>query len=125
MAQYGGRNRVIVRVDSRPGTGPAMMNTIEPDVVMACAGDIPTLETIAAAWWLRHHIPELKVRVVNVVDLMTLYPRICTRMVWIIIPSSSISLKTDPWYSRSMAIHAPFMRSSMDAPMSRVSMCVV
>ncbi|GER90748.1 putative phosphoketolase [Dictyobacter vulcani] len=47
---------------------------VEPDVVMACAGDIPTLETIAAAWWLRHHIPELKVRVVNVVDLMTLYP---------------------------------------------------
>lgn len=46
---------------------------IEPDVVLACAGDIPTLETIAAAWWLRHHIPELKVRVVNVVDLMTLY----------------------------------------------------
>ena len=47
---------------------------IEPDVVLACAGDIPTLETVAAAWWLRHHIPELKVRVVNVVDLMTLYP---------------------------------------------------
>ena len=49
-------------------------NHLEPDVVLACAGDIPTLETIAAAWWLRHHIPELKVRVVNVVDLMTLYP---------------------------------------------------
>lgn len=47
---------------------------IEPDVVLACAGDIPTLETIAAAWWLRQHIPELKVRVVNVVDLMALYP---------------------------------------------------
>ncbi|GHO57003.1 phosphoketolase [Ktedonobacter robiniae] len=47
---------------------------VEPDVVMACAGDIPTLETVAAAWWLRQHIPELKVRVVNVVDLMTLYP---------------------------------------------------
>jgi xylulose-5-phosphate/fructose-6-phosphate phosphoketolase len=47
---------------------------IEPDVVLACAGDVPTLETIAAAWWLRHHLPELKVRVVNVVDLMTLYP---------------------------------------------------
>src|SRR5438094_2780823 len=46
---------------------------VEPDVVLACAGDIPTLETVAAAWWLRHHIPELKVRVVNVVDLMTLY----------------------------------------------------
>jgi len=47
---------------------------IEPDVVLACAGDIPTLETVAAAWWLRHHLPELKVRLVNVVDLMTLYP---------------------------------------------------
>ena len=49
-------------------------NMVEPDVVLACAGDIPTLETVAAAWWLRQHIPELKVRVVNVVDLMTLYP---------------------------------------------------
>jgi xylulose-5-phosphate/fructose-6-phosphate phosphoketolase len=47
---------------------------IEPDVILACAGDIPTQETIAAAWWLRHHMPELKVRVVNVVDLMKLYP---------------------------------------------------
>ncbi len=47
---------------------------IEPDVVLACAGDIPTLETVAAAWWLRQHLPELKVRVVNVVDLMKLYP---------------------------------------------------
>ncbi len=47
----------------------------EPDVVLACAGDIPTLETVAAAHWLREHAPELKVRVVNVVDLMTLFPR--------------------------------------------------
>jgi xylulose-5-phosphate/fructose-6-phosphate phosphoketolase len=47
----------------------------EPDVVLAAAGDIPTLETVAAAWWLRRHLPELKVRVVNVVDLMTLFPR--------------------------------------------------
>ncbi len=46
----------------------------EPDVVMACAGDIPTLETIAAAAWLRENIPEMKVRVVNVVDLMALFP---------------------------------------------------
>jgi xylulose-5-phosphate/fructose-6-phosphate phosphoketolase len=46
---------------------------IEPDVVLACAGDIVTMETVAAAWLLRHHLPELKVRVVNVVDLMTLY----------------------------------------------------
>ncbi len=45
---------------------------IEPDVVLACAGDIVTMETVAAAWLLRHHLPELKVRVVNVVDLMKL-----------------------------------------------------
>src|SRR6266704_815747 len=44
---------------------------IEPDVVLACAGDTPTQETVAAAWWLRRYLPELKVRVVNVVDLMT------------------------------------------------------
>jgi xylulose-5-phosphate/fructose-6-phosphate phosphoketolase len=49
----------------------------EPDVVLACAGDVMTMETVAAAWWLRRHLPELKVRVVNIVDLMTLYiPRI-------------------------------------------------
>ncbi len=47
---------------------------IEPDVVLACSGDVMTMETVAAAWWLRHHIPELKVRVVNVVDLTKLYP---------------------------------------------------
>jgi xylulose-5-phosphate/fructose-6-phosphate phosphoketolase len=47
----------------------------EPDVVLAAAGDIPTLEAVAAAWWLRRHAPEMKVRVVNVVDLMTLFPR--------------------------------------------------
>ncbi len=46
----------------------------EPDVVLAAAGDVPTLETVAAAWWLRRHAPELRVRVVNVVDLMTLFP---------------------------------------------------
>ena len=47
----------------------------EPDVIMACAGDVPTLETLAAVTLLREHLPELKVRVVNVVDLMTLQPR--------------------------------------------------
>jgi xylulose-5-phosphate/fructose-6-phosphate phosphoketolase len=46
----------------------------EPDVVMACAGDIPTLETLSAVALLRRHLPELKVRVVNVVDLMRLQP---------------------------------------------------
>ncbi|NOT75700.1 MAG: phosphoketolase family protein [Cyclobacteriaceae bacterium] len=47
----------------------------EPDVVMACAGDVPTLETIAAVQLLREHLPELKIRVINVVDLMTLQPQ--------------------------------------------------
>ncbi len=46
----------------------------EPDVVMACAGDVPTLETLAAVSLLRQHLPDLRVRVVNVVDLMTLVP---------------------------------------------------
>jgi xylulose-5-phosphate/fructose-6-phosphate phosphoketolase len=46
----------------------------DTDVVMACAGDVPTLETLAAVDILRHHIPDLRVRVVNVVDLMTLQP---------------------------------------------------
>jgi len=46
----------------------------EPDVVMACAGDVPTLETLAAVDILRHELPELRIRVVNVVDLMRLQP---------------------------------------------------
>ena len=48
---------------------------LEPDVVMACAGDVPTLETLAAVSILRRELPQLKIRVVNVVDLMTLQPR--------------------------------------------------
>jgi len=47
---------------------------VEPDVVLACAGDIPTLETVAAAALVREHLPDLAVRVVNVVDLMRLEP---------------------------------------------------
>ncbi len=46
----------------------------EPDAVMACAGDIPTLETLAAVDLLRQHFPDIKIRVVNVVDLMTIQP---------------------------------------------------
>ncbi|OLC24402.1 MAG: phosphoketolase [Chloroflexi bacterium 13_1_40CM_65_17] len=49
-------------------------DTGDPDVVMACAGDVPTLETLAAVDLLRMHLPDLKVRVVNVVDLMMLQP---------------------------------------------------
>jgi len=47
----------------------------EPDIIMACAGDVPTLETLAAVKILREHLPDLKIRVINVVDLMTLQPR--------------------------------------------------
>jgi xylulose-5-phosphate/fructose-6-phosphate phosphoketolase len=47
-------------------------NDTEPDAVMACAGDIPTLETLAAVDLLRQHFPDIKIRVVNVVDLMTI-----------------------------------------------------
>ena len=46
----------------------------EPDLVMAAAGDVPTLETLAAVALLRHHLPSLKIRVINVVDLMKLQP---------------------------------------------------
>ena len=50
-------------------------DTSEPDVVMACAGDVPTLETLAAVTLLRAYVPDIRVRVVNVVDLMVLQPK--------------------------------------------------
>jgi xylulose-5-phosphate/fructose-6-phosphate phosphoketolase len=46
----------------------------KPDIVLACAGDVSTMETLAAAWLLRKHLPAMKVRVVNVIDLMRLWP---------------------------------------------------
>ncbi|MBC8006052.1 MAG: phosphoketolase family protein [Verrucomicrobia bacterium] len=49
-------------------------NGQEPDVVMTCCGDVPTLETLAAVSILREHLPELKIRVINIVDLMKLQP---------------------------------------------------
>jgi xylulose-5-phosphate/fructose-6-phosphate phosphoketolase len=49
-------------------------NNNEPDLVMACAGDVPTLETLAAADLLQQHFPDLKIRVINIVDLMTIQP---------------------------------------------------
>ncbi len=48
---------------------------VAPDLVMACCGDVPTLETLAAVSILREHLPELKIRVVNIVDLMKLQPQ--------------------------------------------------
>ena len=47
----------------------------EPDIVMTCAGDVPTLEMLAAVHLLHQHFPELKIRAINVVDLMTLPAR--------------------------------------------------
>ncbi|MDO8430891.1 MAG: phosphoketolase family protein [Candidatus Binatus sp.] len=55
------------------GNENGIQNGQDPDLVMACAGDVPTEETIAAAWLLRKYLPEMKVRVVNIVDLMTLF----------------------------------------------------
>jgi xylulose-5-phosphate/fructose-6-phosphate phosphoketolase len=46
----------------------------EPDVVMACCGDVPTVETLAAVDWLRQNVPDLKIRVINILDLMKLQP---------------------------------------------------
>ncbi len=47
----------------------------EPDVILTCAGDVPTLETLAAVKILNEHLPELRIRVINIVDLMTLQPK--------------------------------------------------
>ena len=73
VARHGRRRQALCRRrvglalgEQRPGG--------EPDVVLAAAGDIPTLEVAAAAWLLRKHAPSLKVRVVNIVDLMCLPP---------------------------------------------------
>jgi len=55
-------------------SSPSVAAGGEPDVVLACCGDVPTLETLAAADMLRRHLPDLAVRVVNVVDLMRLQP---------------------------------------------------
>ena len=59
---------------SASGSGRSNDKGGEPDVVMACCGDVPTLETLAAVDLLRKHLPDLKVRVVNVVNLMKLQP---------------------------------------------------
>jgi xylulose-5-phosphate/fructose-6-phosphate phosphoketolase len=66
-----GRHRHLAMGQQRPGR--------EPDVVMACCGDTPTLEILAAVSILREHLPDLKIRVINVVDLMKLQPRASIR----------------------------------------------
>ncbi len=74
MAQHGPGHSPLHRRSRHLGVRQQRSAATEPDVVMGCAGDIPTLETLAAVDWLRHNIPDLKIRVVNVVDLMTLQP---------------------------------------------------
>ncbi len=73
------RRSATARGHRHLGLGQQRPAAASPDVVMACAGDVPTLETLAAVDLLREHLPELKVRVVNVVDLMTLQPQPSTR----------------------------------------------
>ena len=68
-------DQALHRRASASGNGRATTSGGEPDVVMACCGDVPTLETLAAVDSCAQHVPELKIRVVNVVDLMTLQPR--------------------------------------------------
>ncbi|MET0235392.1 MAG: phosphoketolase family protein [Kibdelosporangium sp.] len=72
---YLGIDEAIAHCTRGLGIWPWASNTEgEPDVVLACAGDVPTMETLAAADLLRTHLPDVQVRVVNVVDLMRLQP---------------------------------------------------
>jgi xylulose-5-phosphate/fructose-6-phosphate phosphoketolase len=72
---YLGMDEAVAHCARGLGIWPWAGNTDgEPDVVLACAGDVPTLETLAAADLLRTHLPEVRVRFVNVVDLMRLQP---------------------------------------------------
>jgi xylulose-5-phosphate/fructose-6-phosphate phosphoketolase len=75
--QYLDMDAAVKHVASGIGIWPWASNDAdgEPDVVMACAGDVPTLETLAAVGLLRAEFPALKIRVINVVDLMTLQPK--------------------------------------------------
>jgi xylulose-5-phosphate/fructose-6-phosphate phosphoketolase len=69
------RDEAIAHCTRGLGIWPWASNTDgEPDAVLACAGDIPTLETLAAVDLLRQHLPELTIRVINIVDLMRLQP---------------------------------------------------
>jgi len=71
--------KVQARLEANPGKlwslGEMERTDGEPDVVMACCGDVPTLETLAAVDLIRKHLPELKVRVINIVNLMKLQPQ--------------------------------------------------
>jgi xylulose-5-phosphate/fructose-6-phosphate phosphoketolase len=68
----------------------------DPDVVMACAGDVPTLETLAAVTLLRAYVPHIRVRVINVVDLMVLQPQSEHPTAWRIRISTNYLRQTNP-----------------------------
>ena len=85
-------------------------NEEEPDVVLACAGDVPTLESLAAADLIRQHLPEIKVRFVNVVDMMRLLPSRSTPMASPTRNSTRFSRKTVQLFSRGTAIPATIHR---------------
>ena len=76
MPQWLSMEAAVVHCTEGIGIWPWASNDqgAEPDVVLACAGDVPTLEVLAATSILREHLPDLKIRVVNVVDLMRLEP---------------------------------------------------
>jgi xylulose-5-phosphate/fructose-6-phosphate phosphoketolase len=73
--QWLSMDQAIVEAERGASVWPWASNDdgAEPDVVLACAGDTATLETVAAAWWLRRLAPDLKLRVVNIIDLMSLF----------------------------------------------------
>jgi xylulose-5-phosphate/fructose-6-phosphate phosphoketolase len=90
-----------------------------PDVVLGCCGDVPTLETLAAADFIRRELPEIRVRVVNVVDLMKLQPRGTIRTDCPMPTSTKRSRPTGPSCSRSTVTPRSFTSSRTSAAITR------
>jgi len=95
----------------------------EPDVVLACAGDVPTIEICATSWLLQKYVPGIKVRVVNVVDLTVLMSPMIIRMAWTTCPSTLYSPKTHLSSSPFTIIAGSFTRWFTGALMKAASMC--
>lgn len=74
-AQWLGMDAAVRHCTAGAGIWDWAGDDTDPEVVMACAGDVPTLETLAAVTLLRQYVPDIRIRVVNVVDLMVLQPR--------------------------------------------------
>jgi hypothetical protein len=93
----------------------------DPDMVMGCAGDVPTLERLAAVDLLRRHLPELKIRVINVVDLMRLQDKESLPMDSRIETSTRCSPPTNRSCLRITAILGSFIASPTDALIMTIS----